>query len=371
MELDPTGKERLDRINRLVFDKSHLQKLRDSICSLFDVFQEILQNDFEYGCHFDCDDIIARLNEVKQNQWDDIREHFIEDDYHSYSTGNFTGEEARDPAKLILDLIQQVIKCKEGVFQKLEQKHEEVLEAEKKVDKYRDQADQAYETLLNERKETNDKLLEAAKNKTKLMVLEKLCDEKSEKLKELQRVTTVSMWEKEREKVVKDYQQKIDDLEDELAFMKQSQRGMTRRMSHIDDQNKMFKLRQERSNSFQVDSTPDVESLKRDIYIRDRDICHLEGELYEQQKIFMGMIAGLRTDISKLSERFFDAETSERDPEFVKLLNTSNRIYGALSEGTLQQTKLLLPPHYTFHDKDVKIKRVRRLSKANTLPKLR
>ena len=47
-----------------------------------------------------------------------------------------------------------------------------------------DQADQAYETLLNERKETNDKLLEAAKNKTKLMVLEKLCDEKSEKLKE-------------------------------------------------------------------------------------------------------------------------------------------------------------------------------------------
>ncbi|XP_022341907.2 uncharacterized protein LOC111135822 [Crassostrea virginica] len=370
MELDPTGKERLDRINRLVFDKSHLQKLRDSICSLFDVFQEILQNDFEYGCHFDCDDIIARLNEVKQNQWDDIREHFIEDDYHSYSTGNFNGEEARDPAKLILDLIQQVIKCKEGVFQKLEQKHEEVLEAEKKVDKYRDQADQAYETLLNERKETNDKLLEAAKNKTKLMVLEKLCDEKSEKLKELQRVTTVSMWEKEREKVVKDYQQKIDDLEDELAFMKQSQRGMTRRMSHIDDQNKMFKLRQERSHSFQVDSTPDVESLKRDIYIRDRDICHLEGELYEQQKIFMGMIAGLRTDISKLSERFFDAETSERDPEFVKLLNTSNRIYGALSEGTLQQTKLLLPPHYTFHDKDVKIKRVRRLSKANTLPKL-
>ena len=56
----------------------------------------------------------------KQNQWDDIREHFIEDDYHSYSTGNFNGEEARDPAKLILDLIQQVIKCKEGVFQKLE-----------------------------------------------------------------------------------------------------------------------------------------------------------------------------------------------------------------------------------------------------------
>lgn len=56
--------QRLDRINRLVFDKSHLQKLRDSICSLFDVFQEILQNDFEYGCHFDCDDIIARLNEV-------------------------------------------------------------------------------------------------------------------------------------------------------------------------------------------------------------------------------------------------------------------------------------------------------------------
>lgn len=54
---------------------------------------------------------------------------------------------------------------------------------------------------------------------------------------------------------------------------------------------------------------------------------------------------------SKLSQRFYDAETSERDPEFVKLLNNSNKIYTALSEGTLQQTKQLMPPHYTFHDK--------------------
>lgn len=54
---------------------------------------------------------------------------------------------------------------------------------------------------------------------------------------------------------------------------------------------------------------------------------------------------------SKLSQRFYDAETSERDPEFVQLLNNSNKIYTALSEGTLQQTKQLMPPHYTFHDK--------------------
>lgn len=141
-------------------------------------------------------------------------------------------------------------------------------------------------------------------------------------------------------------------------------------MSNIDDQNKMFKLKQERSKSFQAESTPDVESLKRDIYVRDRDISHLEGELYEQQKLFMGVIAGLKTDISKLSQRFYDAETSERDPEFVKLLNNSSKIYMALSEGTLQQTKQLMAPHYTFHDKEVKIKRIRRLSKANTLPKL-
>lgn len=55
--------------------------------------------------------------------------------------------------------------------------------------------------------------------------------------------------------------------------------------------------------------------------------------------------------ISKLSQRFYDAETSERDPEFVKLLNNSSKIYMALSEGTLQQTKQLMAPHYTFHDK--------------------
>lgn len=370
MELDPTGKERLDRINRLVFDRTNLKKLRDAICNLFDIFHEILEKDFEYGCYFICDDIISRLHEVNQHRWDEIREHFIEDSYHSYDTGNFMGDEMRDPGKLILDLIQQIVKCKEGLFQKLEQKHEEVVEAEKKAESYRVKSVEAYEKLMAERQEIQDKLLEAARTKTKSLVLEKLCEEKTEKLQELQRVRTVSMWEKEREKVVKDYQQKIDDLEDELAFLKHNTKAITRRMSNIDDQNKMFKLKQERSKSFQAESTPDLESLKRDIYVRDRDISHLEGELYEQQKLFMGVIAGLRTDISKLSQRFYDAETSERDPEFVKLMNNSNKIYTALSEGTLQQTKQLMPPHYTFHDKDVKIKRIRRLSKANTLPKL-
>ncbi|XP_061171036.1 uncharacterized protein LOC133180568 [Saccostrea echinata] len=370
MELDPTGKERLDRISRLVFDRRNLQTLREGICSLFDIYHDILEKEFEYGCYFNNDDIIARLDEVKQNSWDDIREHFIEDDYHSYSKGNFTDDEVRDPAKLVLDLINQVIKCKEGVYQKLEQKHTEIEEAERRVDEYREKAQHAYETLMNERKETTDRLLEAAKTKTKLKCMEQLYEEKSQKLQELQRTSTVCMWEREREKVVKDYQQKIEDLENEISFLKQNTRSISRRMSNIDDQNKMFKMRQERSKSFQDETVPDVDSLKRDIYVREKDISHLEGELYDQQKLFMGMVAGLKTDISKLSEHFYDEETCERDPEFVKLLKNVTKIYDALAEGTLQQSKLLMPPHYTFHDKEVKIKRVRRLSKANALPRL-
>ncbi|XP_048746708.2 uncharacterized protein LOC125659164 [Ostrea edulis] len=370
MELDLSGKERVDRITRLVFDRTNLRKLRDGICGLLDIYHDILEKDFEYGCYFTNDEIIARLNEVKQSTWDDVREHFIEDSYHSYSTGNFTDDEVRDPGKLILDLVNQVIKCKEGVYQKLEQKHVEVMKAEEKTDEYRAKAEEAYETLMNERRETTEKLLDAAKTKTKLKCLEHLYEEKSEKLQELQRISTVTMWEKEREKVVKDYQQKITTLENEMTELKQNTRSISRRMSSIDDQNKMFKLRQERRGSIQEDNSPDVDTLKRDIYIRDKDISHLEGELYDQQKIFMGMVAGLKTDISKLSERFYDEETSERDPEFVSLLRNVTKIYDAMADGTLQQAKLLMPPHYTFHDREVKIKRVRRLSKASALPKL-
>lgn len=43
---------------------------------------------------------------------------------------------------------------------------------------------EAYEKLMAERQEIQDKLLEAARTKTKSLVLEKLCEEKTEKLQE-------------------------------------------------------------------------------------------------------------------------------------------------------------------------------------------
>lgn len=56
--------QRVDRITRLVFDRTNLRKLRDGICGLLDIYHDILEKDFEYGCYFTNDEIIARLNEV-------------------------------------------------------------------------------------------------------------------------------------------------------------------------------------------------------------------------------------------------------------------------------------------------------------------
>ena len=54
---------------------------------------------------------------------------------------------------------------------------------------------------------------------------------------------------------------------------------------------------------------------------------------------------------SILSEKFYDAEKTQRDPQFVILVKAAEKVYTAAADGVLKQAKMMLPPHYTFHSK--------------------
>jgi len=76
-------------------------------------------------------------------------------------------------------------------------------------------------------------------------------------------------------------------------------------------------------------------------------ICH-HGEFFRMMiNIFEKLIFQY---FSKLSERFYDEETTTRDPDFVKLSRTLDRVYNATSDGTLKTLKGTLPPHYFHYD---------------------
>ncbi|KAK3095236.1 hypothetical protein FSP39_011993 [Pinctada imbricata] len=344
MEFNVTGPERQDRYHRLLFNRDNLKFLRQAINELLDIFHSVLENDFEYGSYFSHIDILNRLDEVELNHWSDIRKRFIEDDFHGYKNENFTDDEMKDPAKLMLDFINHLCKMKEAISIKIEQKHQELIQAEEKVEEYREKSQDVYQSMIEERQKTSQKLLEAARMQAKLDYTQSLLDEKSEKIAELQRCSTASLWEKEKEKILKDAN------------------------DNIDDKMKLQKMKHEMTGTCRAPE--DVDKLKREIYMKDKDISHLECELYEQQKLFVGMLAGLRTDINILSEKFYDEKSMQRDPQFVTLVKAAEKVFNGASEGNLKQTKMLLPPHYTFHDKDVNLKRVRRLSRVSELPKL-
>jgi hypothetical protein len=54
---------------------------------------------------------------------------------------------------------------------------------------------------------------------------------------------------------------------------------------------------------------------------------------------------------SILSETFYDTEEAVRDPDFVKLTKTLDKLYAGAREGSLATIKMMLPPHYTYFDK--------------------
>ncbi|XP_033760465.1 uncharacterized protein LOC117342420 [Pecten maximus] len=367
-----TGKDRQDRTARLVFNRENLKELRKAINDLFDIFHDITEKDFEFGAFFKVEDIMKRLEDVESEHWRSIRLTYLDEERHGYCNGNFSDDELKCPAKIMLDILKCLKFLQDGVYDKIDQKHFEILEIERKTAEFRNQTDCIQGQLMEEKLRMAQKVIDAAKQEGKLQYLEKALQEKTDRLQELQRTSSANLWGKEKERILKDSNKRIAELEQELASVRNSQNNMNRRMSKIDEQYKSLKLRQEKtSGSLGSDSDGDeVNSLKREGYIKEKDIAHLEGELYNQQKLFVGVLGGLRTDINKLSERFYDAETHTRDPAFVKLSRTMDKLYDATSQAKLDSAKMMLPPHYTYFDTDLKLRRIRRLSKVPSVPQI-
>ncbi|XP_069104557.1 putative leucine-rich repeat-containing protein DDB_G0290503 [Argopecten irradians] len=367
-----TGKNRQDRTARLVFNRENLKNLRKAINDLFDIFHDVLERDFEFGAFFKVEDIMKRLEDVDSEHWRSIRMTYLDEERHGYCNGNFSDDELKCPAKIMLDMLQCLKFLRDGVYDKIDQKHYEILEIERKTSEFRHQTDCIQGQLMEEKLRMAQKVIDAAKQEGKLRYLEKALQEKTDRLQELQRTSAANLWDKEKERILKDSNKRIAELEQELASVRNSQNNMNKRMTKIDDQYKALKLRQEKTTgSLGSDSDGDeVNSLKREGYIKEKDIAHLEGELYNQQKLFVGVLGGLRTDINKLSEQFYDHETHSRDPAFVKLSRTMDKLYDATSQATLDSAKMMLPPHYTYYDTDLKLRRIRRLSKVPSVPQI-
>ncbi|CAG2193418.1 unnamed protein product [Mytilus edulis] len=245
-------------------------------------------------------------------------------------------------------------------------KPQEMQQLEAKHDEMRNKTTDLYQQLLDEKRENADRKIEFAKLQEKVNLMENMVEEKTNKITELMKDKNVQLSAKEKEKLLENANKKIEELEEEIKEMKASKERATRRISCIDDQNKILRLKQERTSN--GDDSDEVQQLKREIYVKDKDIAHLEDQFYTEQKVVLGIIGGIRTDVNILSEKFYIEEEHIRDPDFVKLTKYIDKIYNSATEGRLAIIKNTLPPHYTNYDRELKVRKLRRLSKATSVP---
>ncbi|XP_046853742.1 uncharacterized protein LOC124446901 [Xenia sp. Carnegie-2017] len=190
--------------------------------------------------------------------------------------------------------------------------------------------------------------------------LEEQLEDKNKQILQLQKESTVSLWEKEKTRLLNGIKTNEVDLSQQLkkvqAEATETKERFQRRVMDLTDQIKMLKLEKEVGGRLRSSLTPqsvysipnlnDKESsLKQQLYRKERSLVIAEAELQKQQKYFIGFIHGLKRDfiimLEKEGKKMDDFSTDNR--AFLSMLS---RIYTASTEGILSELKAKLPVHY-------------------------
>lgn len=383
--MSPRGEEKIthrqDKMASLVFDKSNLVDLRSGINDLFDVFEHIAdefdtsKTTFHASPHAS---VMTKLEEVDNNHWSDIRAKYLEEEYYGYCKGNFTDNEMKDPAKIILDLIQKFDNVRETIHKKVDEQFSMEKEYKKEVRKIQEQLVKVEQEMrdlqwLHSQDKIQLKTMTAAKEHA-----ENLLKEKHKTISQLQRNGTVQLWDREKSKLMEKANTKEMELERQIGKLKaenaKMRESLTKQLQTADSEFKKFKMKEEkRRTAVDGDEMDDeMDELRRSVFVLEKDILNSEQELAKQQKYFIGIVGGLRRDIKIMVERFMKENggmipdtLSQRDIGTIQ--KNLDKIYTAVSEGKLMTLRAELPEHYIGIDRDIKRPQAsRRLSIAPT-----
>ncbi|XP_028404971.1 uncharacterized protein LOC114527495 [Dendronephthya gigantea] len=207
--------------------------------------------------------------------------------------------------------------------------------------------------------------------------LEEQLEEKNKQILQLQKEGTVTLWKREKTKLLDGIKTKEVDLSKELEKTQVEASGtkerLQRRIVELTGQIKLLKLEKELGGKLGTgldhengSSTPDVDnnSLKQQLYRKERALVMAEAELQKQQKYFIGFIHGLQRDLIIMLERE-GKKTENYSRDNKAYMNMLKRIYTAAKEGELSDLKAKLPVHYQgVHEDSLKHPLGKRLTKS-------
>ncbi|XP_053404800.1 GRIP and coiled-coil domain-containing protein 2-like [Mercenaria mercenaria] len=367
---------RLNSLTSLVFNASSIRELKYAVVEVFDIFYDIVTEPI--NCYAD---LKKRLTSLGEKNWDKIRKSYLQNSEVGYCNGDFTEDERNSVVKILLDFVSLLDKCSQSVFRKVEEKQNEILAMEGKVNTMEERIRKMDVVIESQKTFYTEKIAENSDYAAQNMHLLQQISEKNKQITELERNNNQQLWEKEKQKLLKESTDKITQLEREIENLQQQNESYKIRLSTRDSSYKQLRiknqLQSERLNS-PVPSSEDSDDsmstckLSQKNYMQDKDIVYLEKKLYDLQTTTCGVIGGMKTDFKQLAHKFIDPEKGQVDENFKVLSARMDRVYKAVAEAEVEKVKEVLPPHYKYlEDDNFKVKKIRRLSQPIISPSQR
>jgi len=194
--------------------------------------------------------------------------------------------------------------------------------------------------------------------------LEEQLEDRGKQIQQLHREGTVSLWQREKAKLIKDVQSSEERLAKELQETKDqledTKSRLNQRIMELMDQVKYLKLEKNLKNGTVRTHGPGVpnvsssemEKAKQQLFLKDRLLVVAEGEIQKQQKYYVGFISGLSRDFRIMLERqHLTVKDYNKDQKaYASMLN---KMYVAAKEGTLTDFRATLPSHYLGINEDL------------------
>ncbi|KAL9965939.1 hypothetical protein ACROYT_G029806 [Oculina patagonica] len=194
--------------------------------------------------------------------------------------------------------------------------------------------------------------------------LEEQLEDRGKQIQQLHREGTVSLWQREKAKLIKDVQSSEERLAKELQETKdqlsETKSRLNQRIMELMDQVKYLKLEKHVKNGTVRTHGPGVpnvsssemEKTKQQLFLKDRLLVVAEGEIQKQQKYYVGFISGLSRDFRIMLERqHLTVKDYNKDQKaYASMLN---KMYVAAKEGTLTEFRATLPSHYLGINEDL------------------
>jgi len=193
--------------------------------------------------------------------------------------------------------------------------------------------------------------------------LEEQLEGRAKQIQQLQREGTVSLWQREKAKLIKDVQSSEERLEKELketkAQLEDTKSRLNQRIMELMDQVKYLKLEKDVKNGTVRShggagnvSSSEMEKINQQLFLKDRLLVVAEGEIQKQQKYYVGFISGLSRDFRIMLERQ-NLTVRKYNKDQKAYASMLNKMYVAAKEGTLTEFRATLPSHYLGINEDL------------------